>query len=354
MSAKFEYSVRAIEENGRSLSQLRDRKFPRVQGTAAGPAIVPLPRIKPRQPAVDLIRSALRGATARLEAADPEARRGDVEGIHRLRTSTRRLRSELQAVRGLVERDWRERLERELKWLARVLGDVRDLDILTSRLQSAAGPPEGHGRTGPGERSAERSPLGTLAPLFLELRERHARNSQALREALQSERYRNLVATIQTSTAVPAVREDAWEPCRTALPPLVQESWRRLKSGGRDLGSDSPDADFHEVRKSAKRARYTAELIAPALGQRTAQRAKRFIRLSTKVQDVLGEHQDAVVAAAEIERFLAGHRGDPCLARAAEDLLETQHQAARAARRKFFDVWKKLDRGKSSRWFKPE
>ena len=81
-----------------------------------------------------------RPALARLEAADPEARRGDVEGIHRLRTSTRRLRSELQAVRELVEKDWREHLEQELKWLATMLGNVRDLDILSHRLLAAAKP----------------------------------------------------------------------------------------------------------------------------------------------------------------------------------------------------------------------
>ena len=39
--------------------------------------------------------SALQTAVSRIEASDPEARRGDGDGIHRLRTSIRRLRSEL-------------------------------------------------------------------------------------------------------------------------------------------------------------------------------------------------------------------------------------------------------------------
>jgi len=34
-----------------------------------------------------------------------------------------------------------------------------------------------------------------------------------------------------------------------------------------------PDADFHELRKRAKRARYTAELIAPIMGRRAARAA---------------------------------------------------------------------------------
>ena len=84
-------------------------------------------------------------------------------------------------------------------------------------------------------------------------------------------------------------------------------------------------------------ARYTAELIAPALGRRTEHRAGRFIRLTTKVQDILGEHQDAIVAASEIEQFLANHSHDDASARAARHLLETQHQAALSARAQFFD-----------------
>jgi CHAD domain-containing protein len=297
-----------------------------------------------------LIRTALEGALARVEAADPEARRGDVEGIHRLRTSTRRLRSELHAVRDLVERDWREHLLQELKWLADMLGSVRDLDILCHRLRSATA-------CAPGEDQASAvSPTACqsdpLDPLFRELRDRHSRNSRALRDALQGERYRNLLTALKVSIKQPSLTDDAWEPCRQALPPLAEAAWRRLRNGGRDLESTSPDADFHELRKRAKRARYTAELIAPALGRRALGQAQRFIRLTTEIQDVLGEHQDAIIAETEITRFLADHPQDDDFVAAARILLETQNRAAKAARALFFDVWKKLDRKKSLRWLR--
>ena len=124
-----------------------------------------LPRVKPRQPAAELIRTALRGAMARIDVADPEARRGEVEGIHRLRTSTRRLRSELHTVRDLVERNWREHLEAELKWLADALGSVRDLDILCHRLKMASEPASGQNgtaaRSSTHPRTASWSPFST-------------------------------------------------------------------------------------------------------------------------------------------------------------------------------------------------
>ncbi len=322
----------------------------RMPAQALSPATVAMPVIKPKYPAAELIRSALKGAIARIQAADPEARRGEPEGVHRLRTSTRRLRSELRTVSDLVDREWAEHLEQELKWLAAELGSVRDLDILCQRLQSAASPVAGNGRV-----SASTYDPGhddTLAPLVDELRERHSQNSRALHEDLQGERYRSLIASLAAGIECTALENEAWEPCRKALPPLIAAAWQRLKRGGRDLEEASPDADFHQVRKLAKRARYAAELIAPALGSRRLEDAKRFIRLTTQLQDILGEHQDAIVAATELQHFLARNPHDQQLAHRIHDVIETEQQAAQATRAKFFDVWKKLDRKKSLRWFK--
>jgi len=350
MNVKVQRRVNNAERNPPAFPSPDSDKDARTPAQALRLATVAMPAIKPKYPAAELIRSALKGAIARLQAADPEARRGEPEGVHRLRTSTRRLRSELRTVSDLVDREWGEHLEQELKWLAAELGSVRDLDILCQRLDSAAAPVAGNGRVSaspfdPGQDD-------TLAPLVLALRERHSQNSRALREALQGERYRNLLASLAAAIECPTLKDDAWEPCRKALPPLAAAAWQKLKKGGRDLEAASPDADFHQVRKLAKRARYAAELIAPALGSRTAKDAKRFIRLTTQLQDILGEHQDAIVAATELQQFLARNPHDPELAHRIHDVLETEHQAAQATRAKFFDVWKKLDRKKSLKWFK--
>jgi CHAD domain-containing protein len=350
MSAKVEPLARIAESNGRNPQQaiIDVGKTSQCQGTKS--ATLAMPRIRPGEPAAELIRAALRGAVARVQAADPEARRGEIEGIHRLRTSTRRLRSELRTVQDLVDPCWRVHLEGELKWLASMLGSVRDLDILTARLRDAVACRSQDGREK--SQAADACPDLALRPLFDALADRHSRNSRELRDALQGERYRNLVAILEKSAGHLAVKDEAMEPCRATLPPLAAAAWRRLKKGARALKHSDPDSEFHEVRKRAKRARYTAELIAPALGRHIEKKAARFIRLTTKVQDILGEHQDAVVAGDEIERILAGHPHDEALVRVAEDLIETERRAAEAARDRFFDVWAKLDRKKSVRWLK--
>jgi CHAD domain-containing protein len=148
------------------------------------------------------------------------------------------------------------------------------------------------------------------------------------------------------------LKEEAQEECRTALPPLAARAWNALKKRARALGPADPDADFHEVRKRAKRARYAAESIADALDDRRCKAAKRFARLATRVQDVLGEHQDAVIAGVEVARIVADHPDDGPFNLAAGRLLERQACAADRSRERFFAEWAKLDRKKRRRWFK--
>ena len=301
---------------------------------------VTVPRLRPRDPVARAVILALEAALSRIRSIEPEARRGDVEGIHRLRTTTRRLRSELRAFRDLVDPEWVGPLEGELKWLAGLLGGVRDLDVLTARLREAAGIPE------------DGSPPEDLVPLFAHLAARHARATRELRGALQSERYRDLLAAIEHAAERPSLGADSCTPCKKALPPVAAAAWRKLKECARALKPDDPDEAFHEVRKRAKRARYLAEMVAAVLKGSDARGARRFIRGTTRVQDVLGEHQDAIVAGDEISSVLARHTAGEPVERASRELLEGQTEAAQSAREDFFDVWNRVDRKKSRGWLK--
>jgi CHAD domain-containing protein len=309
-----------------------------------------IPRIKRSDPASLVIRSALTAAAARIQANEPAIRQGVAEGVHRLRTATRRLRGELRAFHRLLDPDWRKSIEIELKWLAAELGAVRELDVLAERLRTAAARLCWDGPSRP----AEATPAAALDPLFQSIRRRHAATSERLREALRSPRYSRLVKTVgqPLDAASDVLLKEAEAPCRDVLPPLVRSAWKDLERGARALSRSAPDDDFHDVRKRSKRARYTAELVSPALGRRVAEEAGRFVRLTTRVQDVLGEHQDATDAIGMIERVRAGSPRNPLFLRAADLLIEDQRKAAESARDSFFGVWRKLDRKKVRRWMK--
>lgn len=313
---------------------LRGKARPRdEQSKEDGPA---LPPVRPDDPAAAAIQAALAIGSHWLGVNQPSASRGEEEGVHHLRTTTRRLRSALKLFRPLSDPTWVDDLAEKLKWLADTLGEVRDLDVLLTRMEAAA---------------READVVEALGPLFDGLRARHERASAALREALASARYSELRTVLAGSVGSLPLEDGAWEPCRDALPPLVDDAWTRLKRAARALKRDDPDDDFHEVRKRAKRARYAAEAVREALGPALAGDVRRFARHARKVQDVLGEHQDAVVAAAEVRRAAAEHPTLGPFNFAAGQLLPREVQNAGDSRRRFFGVWEGLDRKRVVRWF---
>jgi transposase, IS6 family len=72
-----------------------------------------------------------------------------------------------------------------------------------------------------------------------------------------------------------------------------------MRRARRAAAGQPTDAALHEARKAAKRARYAGEALAPAIGPK----ASRFTKQMKKIQSILGDHQDAVIAR-QVEREL--------------------------------------------------
>ena len=72
----------------------------------------------------------------------------------------------------------------------------------------------------------------------------------------------------------------------------------------REAAGDPRDVALHQARKAAKRARYAGETVTPAIGSRAA----GFTGQMKKLQSVLGDHQDTVIARrAERELGVSAH-----------------------------------------------
>jgi CHAD domain-containing protein len=91
------------------------------------------------------------------------------------------------------------------------------------------------------------------------------------------------------------------------------------------------------VRIHGKRARYAAELAEGAVGKP----ARRFVSDAKAFQDVIGEHQDAVVAEEWIRDWAASNPG-------AEDvvalLIGRERKRRARARRDWPGAWDRLER----------
>jgi CHAD domain-containing protein len=296
-------------------------------------------RLDPDQPASLAVRSALDASARRLTASSTSALEGDAEAVHQMRVAARRLRSDLRTFAPLLDPAWCAPIRAELKWLADILGALRDLDVLIARLETQTG---------------RRAEAQAVECLLDGLRRKQAAARQALSAALASDRYERLTGLLVEAACAPRFSDRAAEPSRRALPPLVAACWKKLAKVGRKLRQTDPDAAFHEVRIRAKRLRYAAEAVATALPERIGRQAAALARAAAKVQTVLGEHQDAILACEAIQQALeSGHLPEPC-ATVARRLMKQQKRAAKRARKRFPEAWDELDRKRLRRWLRPD
>jgi CHAD domain-containing protein len=224
-----------------------------------------------------------------------------------MRVATRGLRAFVRAGGDLLDPDWVESVRDELKWLGGALGSVRDLDVLVEHLAPEV---ESLGD----DREQGRKLLRTL--------ERSRRTARRrLIAALDSERYFALPDTLEQPVATIA---DA-----PTLEEILAAEHKRLRKAVQTLDDASTDEELHAVRIHVKRARYAAELSG----------AGAYVKAAKALQDVLGEHQDAVVAAERL-RDLATRMPDTALA--ASRLVERERMRALRGRDEWRSAWKKL------------
>jgi len=112
-----------------------------------------------------------------------------------------------------------------------------------------------------------------------------------------------------------------------------------LRKRARRLNWASTDAELHRTRILCKRARYATEFAEPDLGKR----ARRVAARAAILQDVLGEHQDAIVAEARLRELLAKVTGTGA-AFAAGRLVERERVRRSRARAGLPKAWRKLER----------
>lgn len=309
-------------------------KYARVLGDRVAGLSPELGEMKPgADPSVvELVGSALRTSVTRMLVHDPEVRLAeDPEGVHQARVATRRLRSDLRTFGPVLDPARAGRLRDELATYADVLGTARDADVLLDALAAGAA-------------GLEEGDEAAAARLIDRLRRQRAGFQDALLAAMRSRRYLDLLDDLVAAAHTPAVLpEFASQPARS-LGPLMERPWKHLVQAVSAAGADPADADLHEIRIRAKRARYAAEALVPAFGKP----ARRFGEAAAELQTVLGRHQDAVIAAAWL-RDEASHAGVGT-AFVAGELAGLQRTIAREARDEWRGVWDKLDRRKRRFW----
>lgn len=245
-------------------------------------------------------------ALARLSQAQPGEldRVLTVETAHDARTSLRRLRALHRTFPRSVAPSLLDpgSTQGDLRFTARALGEVRDLDVLGEHLLE--------------ELEALPAPLDEVLreDLLAELRTRRLRAVARLDPLRHSPRWERTGRQLEAwRKAPPPLQEEHPE---NSLMQAGDEARRQLRDAGRDL------AALHGARRAAKRWRYAAELLVPLLGEDAAAQHAQALR----IHEQLGQLQDTVVASAFLREVLTEGTLSEARREAAEELLRRAEQ----------------------------
>lgn len=254
----------------------------------------------------------------------------DPEFLHDLRVAVRRTRSvqrELKRVFPAVEL---ARHRDAFRWLQRVTGEVRDLDVQLGEFDELLGLVP----------AAARPDLDPLREVLLRRRQRA---QERLVVDLSGRRTRAMLrdwaALLEDLVELPREdRPDSATPIGRLVARRVAKVHHRMVKMGREIDETSPAGALHDLRKRGKELRYLLELFAVRLGPESV--VTPMVKSLKGLQDVLGRHQDRQVQIELIRSLaeeVAERPGGPRALVAMGALLSALDQDEQAARCEFTD-----------------
>lgn len=233
------------------------------------------------------------------------------EHLHRMRVSTRKLRTALQVFDHVIELP-KAAAAKRIGSLAKVLGKLRDLDVQTASLQT-------HYR--PNLNKADQRSLDKVIT-HLQAARREALTDVV--DALTRSRYRALKASYEAWLDRPCYTSLASQPLQPLIPDLLSPIVSTLLLHPGWLVQPDQDAGasndvLHDLRKACKHVRYQAEFFAPFYSESF----QSWIEDIKAIQSMLGTVQDSEVLQALLDQHLPKSKKVPAL-KAAVKQTETE------------------------------
>ena len=255
-------------------------------------------RLTPGLTAGESFRLIILNSFAHLTANDDCARLNlHVEGVHQCRIALRRLRSAFKIYKPLLDRKRVAPIEDAVRWLGKILGAARDLDVLETELLNPAIEALGN--------------ADHLAPLLASLSVKKAKAYDQVTQALASARYRCLLIDLYALGHADDLRKNREDgpsldqPISDLASSALSTAHRKLLTRGAGFETLSK-SERHDVRIALKRLRYALDFFDSVFD---GEHKKKFVKRLTRLQDDLGRMND-VAAAETMLAQLVGVAGD--------------------------------------------
>ena len=292
--------------------------------------------VEASMPIVEVALANLRRYLSAWYLHEPGARLGDdPEELHELRVAGRRMDGILRQFQSSLPATFLG-LRPLLKQVMRALGEVRDLDVALSELETF-------------KRELPESDREGVEPLRQHLESERRRARARMLGVLDSVSAQENLQKLISLLAVPSAASPQSSPglALCVAPELIRVRYRKLRKRADLLSSDSSMEAYHEVRGRVKKFRYALEAVAVIYGKS----AEQMLRTLRRWQDKLGVQQDAAVACRRLKALAsAPPEGIPpetlfLMGRLAEHYASASGQARKLyakAYRRVRGRWKRL------------
>ncbi len=217
----------------------------------------------------------------------------NIEELHDMRVATRRMRSAFDIFSSAFEPKIMKRHLKGLRTVGRVLGQVRDLDVIVENAVNY-------------QRKLKEDQRPGLGPLLADWQSTIDQQRTKMLKHLQSEQYANFKYNFNLFLQAPEQLDSPLVQnggrnslLRDAVPVLVYSRYAAVRSYEGILPTASV-TQLHALRIEFKKFRYTLEYFKEILGEGANQAVNEIKQL----QDRLGELHDADVACQLVSGFL--------------------------------------------------
>ncbi|SFC06680.1 CHAD domain-containing protein [Marinospirillum celere] len=262
---------------------LEPRKLYQLCGFDPASELLPKPLpLSAKSPTETLLRDAGRLLFAQMRRYEEGILQDrDTEFLHQYRVHLRRLRSIFSLLKGALPRQEGRQLNSYLKQLNQITGPLRDLDVFLLQRQKFLNLlPEAF--------------RPALADLFVRVEQERLSAHQQLATQFLSSDYREACQWLGAFFTQPAQQKTplGCTPGGQVANQKIWERYNKICKLARQVNTQTPDEDLHELRIECKKLRYLMDFFAGFYPSKPHQRKVKKLK---RLQSLLGDFNDSSV-----------------------------------------------------------
>ena len=301
--------------------------------------------LSPDMPAAAAVHHIMASLVATMQVNLPGLREDiDSEFLHDFRVAARRARSLLSQIEGAFDDETTATLQRQLKAIGAMTGNVRDLDVyLLKKTEYSDLVPD---FLKPG-----------VVQLFQTLQRKRRYAKDRMVKAMAGDHFaaamQAMQAFVQSDPSDLSAGKAGSHPIGAIAMASIYKRFRRVLKNGRRIDATAPDSQLHALRIHCKKLRYLLEFFASLFPE---EQMKGLIKQLKQLQDNLGDFNDLSVQQDFLTQLLAAIKPANAqavvMSAAIGGLVSRLYASHSTVREQFMDVFARFDSPPNRKQFK--